>query len=174
MYCKLKSRRFICTLLWECTRWPGTIFCVVHTIKFGWAGPLPGWKSRHSSGHRLVEAVLATGKAVWDTILLLKLSGPAEPHNNPLLFKARHWGIRVRLLQWQLSLSYAIRTFKILSLSCSFMFLFSSSVLCVCVYVCIHTHTLSFFFLIQNGLGGNLQAGTKRCRLKSQLWPSCG
>lgn len=36
------------------------------------------------SGHLHVEAVLAVGKAVWNTIVLLKLSGPAEPHNNPL------------------------------------------------------------------------------------------
>lgn len=48
----------------------------------------------HSSGHLLVEAVLAVGKAVWNTIVLLKLSGPAQPHNNPLFFKLRHWGTK--------------------------------------------------------------------------------
>lgn len=40
----------------------------------------------HGSGHLHVEAVLAVGKAVWKTVVLLKLSGPAEPYNNPLSF----------------------------------------------------------------------------------------
>lgn len=40
----------------------------------------------YGSGHLLVEAVLAVGKAVWNTIVLSNLSGPAEPLNNPPLF----------------------------------------------------------------------------------------
>lgn len=40
----------------------------------------------HGSGLLLVEAVLAVGKAVWNTIVLLMFSGHPEPHNNPLFF----------------------------------------------------------------------------------------
>lgn len=95
----------------------------------------------HGSGHLLVDAVLAVGKAVWNTIVLLKLSGPAEPHNNPLFFKPSH---KVRLLHWQFPLRYAIRTLKnVLFFLYDFlkMFFFSLVVLLfwskmVCVAIC--------------------------------------
>lgn len=68
------------------------------------------------------------GKAVWNTIVLLNLSGPAEPHNRPFFVFLSHTAGEQRLLHWQFPLSNAIRRKqKLLSFSCVFYCIFSIS-----------------------------------------------
>lgn len=103
MYSKLKWWSFTCTLLWECKRCLGTIFCVKRTVTWSWARLLAvllvgvrdaalhrtvcGNQGRALLGSaHLVEKVLAMGKSVWSAVWLLKSSGPAEPHRNPLFY----------------------------------------------------------------------------------------
>lgn len=102
-------------------------------------------------GSSFVRVVVTVGKAVWNAILLLKLSGPAQQYNNS--------GHKERSLQWPFPFEPCRQNFE--------------NILLYFLYRCFFSPTC-FIVLIQKGLLGCLQAGTKCCRLKSQLWPSCG
>lgn len=116
---KLKGWSFTCTLLWECNCWlyrycgacerdshhRGELSRAVALFFFFffWRTPAQVMVS--------MEAVLAVGKAVWNTIVLSNLSGPAEPRNRPVSSQPPLSGDR-GLLADSFLLSYAIRTLR--------------------------------------------------------------
>lgn len=121
----------------------------------------------YCSGHLLLEAVLGVGKAVWYTIVLSNLPGPAEPLNIPLFsflffFLSDTSGEQSKVASVTVSSELCHQNFE------NVLFL-------LYVFICCLPTPLSHFIvLIIKGLCGCLQAGTKCCRLKSELWPSCG
>lgn len=93
--------------------------------------------AQYGSDHPLVEAVFGVGKAVWNTIVLSSLSGPAEPLNRPS-FEPHRWGTKIALVTVSSELCH--QKFKKMSYFFS-SFLFSWAVLLfwsnmVCVAVC--------------------------------------
>lgn len=156
----------------------GTVVRVsgIHTAVASWAGPRGafrrGCSARRQPGSFFsVEAVLAVGKAVWNTIVLSNLSGPAEPLNRPVFSQPRCRGTQVSpadsfLWATPSELSEKKKKKKVSSfILCFSLFFFFFSPLQLFLFCCCFD---------PKWFCGCLQAGTKCCRLKSQLWHSCG